>query len=317
MASMAPTHSFEAKQFEVFSPSAVAVDLTALAILIAGLYWTWKRNPFGYAIMAINIALFPVLRVISAQFDPSLYHERYVMTGLALATALLPCMTAYASSQLWKRPMLRVAAAIIAALWLGAAILNIGVTLPLWSNHARLWQWDLAKDPESTTALAYLLALDDVDNQQKHAIADQVMSRHTTCTTCLINVAAFSIGEGDSARAEAALDLAIVRMSPESGDEVWQAYIIGRGQLNALRGDVPGATEAFTDAIGIDPSNPKAHFALALALASQGRSIEARAEMEKTLALLPPDERASGERAYELAIKSAEKSMAGKRTQAQ
>ncbi len=92
MIGLAPTHFVDLKQFEIFSARNLGIDLAALALVVAGVYGTLKRSPFGYALLAVTVALLPVLHILPVQFDPSLYHERYLMPGLALTLALLPRM---------------------------------------------------------------------------------------------------------------------------------------------------------------------------------------------------------------------------------
>jgi uncharacterized membrane protein YhaH (DUF805 family) len=141
MFGLAPTHFVDPKQFEIFSARNLGVALAALALVLAGVYGTLKRNPFGYAILAVTIALLPVLHILPVQFDPSLYHERYLMPGLALTMSLLPRMVATISLPSARLRSVTIAGFAAGALWLGIAVINIRVTLPLWSNETKLWQW--------------------------------------------------------------------------------------------------------------------------------------------------------------------------------
>ena len=104
--------------------------------------------------VAVTVALLPVLHILPVQYDPSLYHERYLMPGLALALALLPRMVAAISLPSARLRTVTIAGFAAGMLWLGIAVINIRVTLPLWSNETKLWQWQAAQDQGSTYARA-------------------------------------------------------------------------------------------------------------------------------------------------------------------
>jgi len=310
MTGLAPTHDVDPQRFETFNTAIASIDLAALAIVLAGLYGTFKRNPFGYAILAVNVALFPVLHILPVHFDPSLYHERYLMLGLALAMALVPRMAAAISLPAEKLRTASIGGAALGLLWLSAAVINIRVTLPLWSNSIRLWQWDLQKNPQSSIAKTNLLALyiDHEDRVHAHELADQLLAEEDTCSLCLINVAVLAMDEGDLKRAEMALNRARAAMGNQIIPYVWQSFVMNKGRLRELEHDPVEAAKDYQEAITMDPLDPKLRMALALFLARQGNVAEARAAMDETLPLWPPDMRAIRQREFERTLAAATQS---------
>jgi len=293
MTGLAPTHLVNPGRFIAFGANGLLADLAAGAILFVGVYGAYKRNPFGYAILAVNIALFPVLRILNASFDPSLYHERYLMLGLALALALLPRMVSAIELPGAKLRIVSIGSAALGLIWLGMAIMNIRVTVPLWSNNIRLWQWDLAKNPQSRTAKINLLALYNSHNDYVHAheLADRLLDDDRDCAQCMINVAVQAEHESDVARAAKALDIARIAMGTRTDLEVLRSFLLARGKLRELNQDLVQAAADYHDAIAMDPLDPRAHMAFTLLLARQGKADEARAALHETLTLWPPDVR--------------------------
>jgi len=301
MIGLAPTHIIDATRFEAFSATNIGVDFAAIAIVLAGIFGTLRRKPLCYAILVITIALLPVLHVVPVQFDPSLYHERYVMLGLALALALLPRIGSAIALPPAKLRRAMAGAVVIGVFWLGAAVLNIRVTVPLWSNHTRLWQWELLRDPTSQAAKINLLGLyiDHHDSVHAREIADQLFADETPCALCMINVAFQALTDGDLARAKKALERAQNTLPPGGNPRNWQSFILATGRLHELEGNAVEAEDDYRNAIAIDPLDPLAHMTYALFLARQGKAVEARATMDETLPLWPPDEREGKRREFE------------------
>lgn len=307
MTGLAPTHDMDQQQFQTFTVASAGIDVAAIALVLAGVYGTLKRNPFGYAVLAVTIALFPVLHILPVHFDPSQYHERYLMLGLALALALLPRMVHAVSV---PAQMLRIATIGVPALgllWLALAMINIRVTVPLWSNSTRLWQWDLTQNPQSQIAKTNLLALyvEHDDRIHAHELADQLLAEKTACTLCLINIAALAMVEGDQARATMALDAAATSMGQRTEPFVWKAFIVARARLRESEHDLAKAAEDYDDAIRMDPLDPKSRMAFALFLARQGDITEARAALNEALPLLSPDVREVSRQFFELTLAAA------------
>jgi len=311
MAGLAPTHLVDSVRFTAFSAAQLLTDVAAGMIVFAGLYGTFKRNPFGYAVCAINIALFPVLRILNAHFDPSLYHERYLMLGLALAAALLPRMISAIELPMGtSRRVVNIGGAALGLLWLGVAIMNIRVTVPLWSNSIRLWQWDLTKNPQSQIAKTNLLGLyiDYHDYAHARELADRVLAEDTACILCLINVAVLAEHDGEAVRATMALNLAQTAMGSSTQLYVLRSFLLARGKLRELEHNFEQAASDYRDAIAMEPLDPKAHMAFALFLAHQGKVEEARTAGSEALALWPADVRDGHRRELERALDIAESS---------
>ena len=301
MTDLAPTHLVDSTQFIAFSTTHLLADLIAGVILLAGIYGTYKRNPFGYAICAVNITLFPVLHILSAHFDASLYHERYLMLGLALALSLLPRMISVIELPAATSRTVGIGGAVLGLLWLSVAVMNIRVTVPLWSNNIRLWQWDLAKNPQSPMAKTNLLALyiDHNDHVHAHELADRLLAEERVCVLCLINVAALADQEEDVVRARKALELARIAMGARTETYVLRSFLLARGKMHELEHELEQAADDYHDAMDLDPLDPKAHMVFALFLASQGKVEAARAALDQALALWPPDVREGHRREFE------------------
>ena len=307
MTGLAPTHDMDQQQFQVLSLAGAGIDVAAVALVLAGLYGTARRNPFGYAVLAVTIALFPVLHILPVHFDPSQYHERYLMLGLALALALLPRMVHAISLPAQKLRTATIGVAALGLLWLALAVINIRVTVPLWSNSTRLWQWDLTQNPQSQIAKTNLLALyvDHDDRVHAHELADKLLAEHTVCTLCLINIAALAMVEGDLERAKGALDAAKTSMGQRTEPFIWKSFILARGRLRESEHDLASAADDYQDAIKMDPLDPKSHMAIALFLARQGNAAEGRAALNEALPLLPPDMREVSRQFFELTLAGA------------
>jgi len=311
MTGMAPTHIVEPTRFAPLSATNAGIDLAAMAILAAGIYGTWRRKPLGYAILAVSIALFPVLHIIPVDFDPSLYHERYIMLGLALASSLLPRIASAISIPPNTMRTAAVVGTAVSVLWLGLAIMNIRVTVPLWSNETRLWQWDALQNPESHYAKINLLALHlgNHDRAKAHQIADELLAEQKPCALCMMNVAVLAMEERDLDRARIALDRAQTAMSPATEPRVWEGFVLATARLRELENNVAEATEDYQDAMKMDPLDPKAPTAYASFLARQGNLAEARAVMDKALPLWSPDVREEHRQEFERTLAAAMKSM--------
>jgi hypothetical protein len=197
MIDLAPTHVVESSRFATFSVPNAAIDVAAFAIAFAGVYGSFQRKPFCYLILAVTVSLLPVLHIAPVEFDPSLYHERYIMLGLALALSLLPRAISEHPLPWMKLRVVSVAGFALGLLWLAFAVITIRVTLPLWSDHIKLWQWELLKDPRSQTAKVNLLGLyldgwlklDHHDRVHARQLADEFLAAETPCPLCLIDAA--------------------------------------------------------------------------------------------------------------------------------
>jgi len=306
MVGLGPLHIVDQRQFATFSPSLLSIDLAAIAIPILGLYLAVKRKPLGILILAITMALLPVLHVIPVDFDMSLYHERYAMTAAAIACALLPRVLteiAFLQSRLWT-----MVACAFASIWLAVSVVNIRATLPLWSDEVKLWSWALRQHPGLAVAESHLLAAYGDAHQLESArqVADLLINQSANCSDCMLNVAALAVEDGDLPRLKAALKNIERTLRPPFNPRELQAYVIATGQMHELQGDLQEAIYAYQDAIRLEPLDPMARLDLALLEARQGLP-DARKNMEIALSLFTPDQRRRHRAEFEKVVaKSAE-----------
>jgi hypothetical protein len=307
-----PIHVVDASRFTALSPASLAIDAAALLVVGAGIFLAWRRNAFGFLVLAATIALLPVLHIVPIAFDESLYHERYAMTALALVCALLPSAIGTILPGSGRRRWLQGTILAIGIAWLVVAAVNIRVTLPLWSNDTALWSWVLREHPDSIEAQGNLLTsyMRANDNDRARHMADLILASDRPCAMCLINVANLALADGDSRRAADTLDRARAMAAQTGNVRIAQAFIVATGRLRELQGDIAGAEEAYRDAIQAEPYDPQAHTNLALLLARQGRAQDARMEADAADALYAPDERGQRRREFEQILASAHKTPA-------
>jgi len=294
MNSIGPIHQVDEQVFNNISWSALGVDIAALGLLTGGLVAFCRRLAIGTLILAVTFALLPVLNLVPISFTESLYHDRYATTAIAIACSLLPATL----TPLWVRfghlLACRVAIPALAVVWITFAIVNIHVTVPLWSDEAKLWQWVLRKNPDSVPALEHLLSTSMAkgDYRQAREIGDQLLARKSVDGTTLINIANLAIEDGDPGRARSVLDTArdVIARHPNVRHEA--RYILALGYLREKTGDSAGAEEAYRDAASLVPIDPDSSMYLALLLARQGRTAEAQDALAKTLSLSAPSAQA-------------------------
>jgi hypothetical protein len=229
------------------------------------------------------------------------------MLGLALSLALLPVMAYRASSMLKQARAVAVALSVVSLIWLGIALINIRITVPLWSNNTRLWQWDLMLNPRSQMAMANLLAqyIDTRDSVHAHELADRILAEEQDCTLCLTNVAALAERDKDVPRAKRAVELAQTAMGQVTESYVLRSFLLVRAKLRELEHDLEGAAADFDDAIALDPIDPKGRMAYSLFLARQGKEHEARVALAETLPLWAPDVREGHRAEFERTLAAA------------
>jgi len=270
------------------------------AVILAGLLSAWRRNPAGILILAATATLLPAAHLIPVAFDSSFYHERYAMTALAIACAMLPVVTPPPSLP----PLVRACAPALAVLWLVVAVANIRATLPLWANEYNLWRWALRMHPDSVEAQEHLLSYYVMrnDREHAHALADKLIADPNPCAECLLNIAYLAMSERDTDHASAALDILGKRPELATDLRLLHGYIVAQGILRELRGDTAGAEGAYRDAIVIDSAEPIAHMNLALILVKQGKVEEAQRVADTAFALFAPDVRDARRKAFEQAL---------------
>jgi protein O-mannosyl-transferase len=307
MHGMSPIHEFDTHQFNTLSASSLLVDFIATLIFVSGFYFALKRSsPVGCMVMAMTFALLPVLHITSIAFTSSLYHERYVMTSLAVMCAMLPLIRIPSWTEQGRA---RAVPAIVTAggcLWLLVAIFDIRTTLPLWSNNLNLWRWALVENPSSPRAMDNLLSayIENGDYASAHRLINDLLSSRIQCANCMLNAAILSIRENDPARAGQLLE--IVKNSKEvtTDKQMFRVYLVTTGQMLVLQGQLSDSDEIFREAIRLGPLDPQPRLALATALAMQGKIKEATEIGESGISLLSPDKRKSAQKDLSRAITS-------------
>jgi tetratricopeptide (TPR) repeat protein len=249
-----------------------------------------------------------VLHIVPVDFDSSLYHERYAMTAIAVACAILPqALHGLAAAMGGRARFAAIVGYSLMLAWLALATLNIRVTLPLWSDETRLWQWAVRNNPDSALAANHLLSayMEKQDYARARPVARFLLNDRRACPVCLVNVANMAMGEGDIATARRSLDRA-ERMLPRVAQRrLDQLFTLSRGHLRELELDTVGAAADYRRAIELEPLDPAARMSLAILLARHGNAAEARAEGQRALDLYAPDERPAQEQRLRQAFVSA------------
>jgi hypothetical protein len=302
MAGLGPIHLVPMQQFAEITAVSLAADMAAIAIVVVGLCLFWKRKAVGGLVMGVSVALLPVVHIIPIDFEASIYHDRYALPALAIMCAFLPLVITSLAPQRRHPRRLMAYGALAGAAWLLVAMINIRVTVPLWSDELRLWQWSLRQNPGSIVAEDHLLStyLDSNDLLHAQPIADALMKDGRSCANCMIEVAYLAVIRGDAERASLALQeakRALDSIVPTRRQLV--GYLLTTGNLGQLRHDAAGAEEAYGAAISLDPLSPDARMSLAFLQARQGQVDEARKTAEAALSLSAPDERTGRRREFE------------------
>jgi tetratricopeptide (TPR) repeat protein len=295
MYGLSPVHVVETKQFATASLSLIARDASAMLILGGAIYLALRRNLLGILVLASTAALFPALHVIPVAFDPSLYHERYAMPAIAMACIWMPGLLRDPSARFAPHPLTRIVPIALAA-WLAASVLNIAVTLPLWSDDILLWQWTAKEQPGIVAPLGQLLAIYVERNDPRaRVLADRLVAEHPECSNCMLNAAYLALFERDVPRAEIALKH--LQQAPELAIDksLYSGYILAVGQMLELQRDFVESEQAYHRAIELAPYDPQPEMQLALLLARERRTGEASSAANKAIELFPPSER-SGRR---------------------
>jgi len=289
MAGLSPIHVVDEHWFQAASPASLAYDIAAATIALSGAYAFYRRHLAGVAILSFSAALFAVLNIVPVTFVESVFHERYLMTALGVICAWLPA----ALSGLRWRPLGSAIALGTVVVWLGLALLNIRVTLPLWSDELSLWQWALRNDPQSIVAKDHLLTeyMARGDNVRARALAGALLAEHAPCPNCILNAAYVALADGDAQRAAVALQGLQQGTALAYDARLLHGFILASGELSELQNDPAAAESAYRDAIASDPNDPSPYMRLALLLYRLGRGTEAQTTAASAVSLYAPDER--------------------------
>lgn len=274
IAGMGPLHPVDVAQFKYATPMSILTDLATLSIVAGGLYMAIRRgSPLGFVILAVTVALLPVLHILPVVFErSSLFHERYATMAIAVGSALLPLLRWPRIEALSKGAagITGLLGAALLFLWLMFAIIDIRTIVPNWANDIALWRWAIELDHNSLLAKDYLLMAyeDSGDIDSALSFGDQLLTEPVTCTSCMLHFAKIALNKSDTVRAAAALEKAgrstLVKVSPEAR----QLYLSELGQWLNMQGRHDDARKAFEAALALKPDDDDARRGLAQANAS-------------------------------------------------
>ena len=311
MSGMSPIHLVDTTLFNTASAKSVLTDAAAIGIALTGFYLALRCVSItGCIIVAVTVALLPALHITPLDFDISLYHERYVMTALTVASVMLPRLLLRVSVIERLRRIGRPLLAVICLCWLLVAVFNIRATLPLWANNVNLWRWAHAMYPDSVTAKSNLLSayIDINDRADANALVDQLQAQHVSCTYCMLNAATLAITERNPARAATAL--AAVKDSREllTDKEAFRSYLLLTGQMLTLQGHLDDAEQVLRATISMDPLDPQAQLSLAVVLAHHGKKEQAIEVAKSAMPLIVPGKRDVAQKTLDRALEEGTRS---------
>jgi len=268
IAGMGPLHPVDVTPFRSFSPSTSLTDFVAVGLVLGSLYLAVRRAwSLAFIVLAVTIALLPVIRILPVSFERSLYHERYAMIAVAMVCALLPLLK-------WPHPsggtaagVTRPLAPIAIFLWLAFSIIDIHVIVPKWQSDTTLWEWALDTNPNSSQAKDNLLLTyaqtGNFPAAQK--LADRLLAEPEVCTSCMLHLTNIALEQNDVSRAAAALDRARGTLLFRRDPETRQLYYRQLGRLLVMQGRYDDATQALQAALTLLPSDAQAKSDLAKA----------------------------------------------------
>ena len=298
MAGLGPIHPFDSARLH--SGAALAACALTIAMVLGGLHALRRHRAIGSLIIAVSAALLPVLHILPIAFNESLYHERYAMTALAAACALLPLVI----ESMPRSRIAMIAGPLLCAAWLALSVIQIRTTLPLWMDELKLWQWAAREYPDSLVAKQHLLAkyIERGNRPQARAMADALMKDQGSCPVCMLSIAYLALGDGDSARAAAALErIKSARALPQ--DPLFlQEFVVANGGLLELQNQPEAAETAYRDAMSMNPLDPQPPMNLALLLLREGKPAQARALADIADSLLATDQREPWRHAFAQAV---------------
>jgi tetratricopeptide (TPR) repeat protein len=292
---MGPMHPMDAHRFDDVSTASILATIAGLGLAMSGFYLGLCRvSPLGCIVTAMTVALLPVLHITSTAFDTSLYHERYVITGLAVCCTLLPLLRlqSLAVPPLSRHGCLLLGAAALA--WFGFSLVAIRTTIPLWSNQVTLWRWALIVSPDSIDAKSNLLAAYvEVHNKTgAHQLADELLAEHTQCIDCLLNIIALYISDNKPNLATPLLEQIRNLHQVAIDKSLYHRYLLATGQVLLQQGEAADAEPLLRESTNLDPNDPQSLFTLSSALITLGKTEEARQVIETAIPLLPPNQQA-------------------------
>lgn len=304
---MGPLHPVPTQQFLRFDAAHLLQDIAAIGIFVLGVIFFLRRAYVGGLILCVTLALLPVLHVIGAGFDTSLYHERYAMTALAMACTWLPVtLLEIPSFHGSMRRITQLAGSIILATWLVMAVTTVRITVPLWSDEVALWQWALQENPNYIGAKDELISayMEKKSYVSAWKLIDEVAQSGERCVNCTLNGAILSIKQNDTQRASSFLQK--IRDVPElySSPSSYRTYLTLISQVELLNGHPAQAEGAARSAMALDDLDPSPQLVLAVALVLQGKTAEATRVENNAISLLTPQEQLMQRKKFETLLKS-------------
>lgn len=302
---MGPIHAVAVDQFRIFSAWSLLRDIAAIGLCIGGIVLAIKRFAVGGLILCVTFALFPVLHVISANFDSSLYHERYALTALATACIWLPLCVAQISIPAGMRRSLTMGVFVGFSVWTILAIMTINVTLPLWSTQLKLWHWALQENPDSTDVKEQLIAayIEAGFYTDAWRLINDMVKHNEPCTDCMLNAATLALRENNPHRAS--FFLKKIKDSPElyGSPTSYRAFLTSIATVQLMEGKPAEAEQVARSAIRIDHLDPTPQLVLVEALVFQGKVAEAKQIEQTALSLMEPTQRAAQHQRFEHLLK--------------
>ena len=203
---MNPLHPFDYLDFEVATPSSLAIVVSALGVMFASLWFAFRRGTaLACIVLAMTVALLPVMHIFPTDFDPELFHERYLMAALAIACSMLPLL--HLPRAIVGSSLLRIGGPILLAAWAASSIIVVRTTIPMWRNSISLWEWAYAVNPRYPYAADALLGayLDRGKVEQARQLGIYILDNRMDCPNCMLNISIMALMEGDLALARRAL----------------------------------------------------------------------------------------------------------------
>jgi hypothetical protein len=297
MVGLGPVHLLDEASLASISPSSLLIDAAAIAIaLVAGIAG-WKRKAPGFLLAGTTVLLLPVLHVIPVAFDESIFHDRYLMTPLAFALAALPNTL---GALLMGARMRTLAIGGALAVWIGFALANIHVTLPLWGDNTSLWRWALQREPDSISARENLFGSYVMhDDPRASSFARGLVDDPNLCSICLLNVAYFGLLKHDLDLTTGALARLEASGAPGFDARMLAAERVAVARLLEEQGELAKAEAVYRSAITSMPHDPELRMSLALLLTREGREVDARRTSNEALELMPAQDREQRRREFE------------------
>lgn len=290
---MGPVHEYNMLDYVNLTAGSFLMLITAAGAVLFSMYFFLKNaSALGGIVLILTAALLPVLHLLPTGFDPSLYHDRYLMTGLASICVLLPHVRwRYPLKSLGHgRALIKAGGILLMMAWSLASITVIRATLPLWGDSLGLWRWAVQIEPRSDLANGWLLAtyMGRGMGEESDRFAENILKDQLPCTSCFMNIAILRISQNRLDDAEQAIEK--VRNSPEivTNEIKFGFYMTTVGDLLMHRKNFTDAESAYRSALRAAPADPNSWFRLGYSLTAQGKRNEAANALEKGLEIIPP-----------------------------